>query len=70
MKRPNDCKGCFHNAGMDVCMADPLACKGDEYSGYRFRDFRDLAEYVTRHNIRCFEAHRDEAGGIRLEVTR
>ena len=67
MKKPMSCTGCFHNAGMDVCMVDHVTCKSNGYSGYRFRDFVDLAEYVTRHNIRCFEAYREETGGIRLE---
>lgn len=68
-KRPSDCQGCFHNAGMGVCLADEHACKANNYSSYRFRDFVHLAEYVTRYDIRCFNATRDdETGGVRLEV--
>jgi hypothetical protein len=48
-------------------MADPLTCKAENYSGYRFRDFCDLAEYIAKYNIRCFEAYREETGGIKLE---
>lgn len=68
LKAPTSCEGCFHNAGMGVCMKDPAACRADGYSGYRFRDFVHLAEYVTKHDIRCFRATNDEGGGIYLEV--
>lgn len=65
---PIDCRGCYHNAGMMVCMADAQTCKADDYKGYRFRDFVHLAEYVTRNDIRCFNATADPEGGVKLEV--
>lgn len=70
MKRtPMTCKGCFHNAGMDVCMGDPVTCKENNYCGYRFHDFVQLAEYVTKNDIRCFYATwDDDCRGIKLEV--
>jgi hypothetical protein len=54
---------------MDVCMGDPVTCKENNYCGYRFHDFVQLAEYVTKNDIRCFFATwDDDCRGIKLEV--
>ena len=69
MKRaPMNCEGCFHNLGLGVCRKDSAACKYNNYAGYRFKDFVQLSEYITRNHINCFFASLDEDGGVQLEV--